>query len=227
MIAIQKMREPNELLIYRQKPDATYQNMHGAPTGRKHDDGSNVTVYEVVLDKLIEEQGHLCAYCMRRIPEKRGWPRVTIEHIEAQSKSDAQKALDYKNMLAVCSGNQNAKSDEDKTCDARRKNRKLDLNPLKPETLAEIEYRHNGEIFSSNYDIDQQLNDVLNLNCQSLQLADCRKSAIQTLIKEIAKKYPKGDIKAYCRKLLMKFEGQDQYKQPYVGILIYWLKKHT
>lgn len=227
MIAIRKGREPHELAVYRQLPYSTYQNMHGAPTGRKNVDGSNETVYEAVLDKLIEEQGHLCAYCMRRIPEKRGLPRATIEHIIPQSKSDFQKALDYGNMLAVCSGNRNALSDNDKTCDARRKNRRLDLNPLKPETLNGIEYKRDGTIFSADQEIDKQLNDVLNLNCRSLQLADCRKSALQTLIKEVQKKYPTGDIKEYCRKQLRLYEEQVQYKTPYVGILIYWLEKHT
>jgi len=227
MIEIKKGREPRALAVYRQKPDATYQDMHGAPTGRKNEDGSPETVYDVVLNRLMEEQGHLCAYCMRRIPEKKGWPRATIEHIAAQSKSDNQSALDYKNMLAVCSGNRNAGSDDGKTCDARRKNRDLDLNPLKPETLESIEYRHNGIIFSADQEINRQLNDVLNLNCKSLQLADCRKRALQKLINEIQKKYPEGDIKEYCKKQLKKYQEQEQYKVPYVGILIDWLKKHT
>lgn len=227
MIGIRKKKEPHELAAYRQLPDATYQDMHGAPTGKKNADGSMETVYEAVLNKLIEEQGHLCAYCMRRIPEKRGWPRATIEHIVPQSESDCLKALDYRNMLAVCSGNRTAESDNDKTCDARRKNRNLDLNPLKPETLNGIKYERDGTIFSDDRSINDQLNDVLNLNCKSLQLADCRKGALQTLLKEIKKRYPTGDIREYCQKQLKIYEEHIQYKTPYVGILIDWLEKHT
>lgn len=227
MIPIKKRTEPHELAVYRQLEDATYQNMHGAPTGRKKEDGSSETVYEAVLDQLMDEQGHLCAYCMRRIPEKRGWPRATIEHVLPQSKSESQKALDYQNMLAVCSGNRNADSDHAKTCDARRKNRDLILNPLKAETLKGISYRSDGTIFSTDLNVDGQLNDVLNLNCEQLQMADCRKAALQTLLQEIQKKHPTGEIKTYCRKQLELYQESMQYKTPYVGILIDWLKKHT
>lgn len=105
MIRIEKKREPRDLSEYRKLPYASYEGMHGASTGR--DNGEDV--YHVVLDSLIKEQGCLCAYCMRTIPEKRGTPAATIEHIIPQSK-DPEKALSYQNMLAVCSGNRNAKS---------------------------------------------------------------------------------------------------------------------
>ena len=58
--------------------------MHGAPTGKIKKNGEMETVYDVVLEHLIREQGGLCAYCMRRIPERRGNPPVTIEHIDPQ-----------------------------------------------------------------------------------------------------------------------------------------------
>lgn len=187
MIPIKKRTEPRELAAYRQLEGATYQNMHGAPTERRKKDGSNITVYEVVLHRLMEEQGHLCAYCMRRIPEKRGLPRAT----------------------------------------ARRKNRELMLNPLKPESLTGISYRSDGTIFSLDPKVDEQLNNVLNLNCEQLQMADCRKAALQTLVREIKKRYPTGEIKTYCRKQLELYQEHMQYKTPYVGVLIDWLKKHT
>lgn len=41
-------------------------------------------VREELIDQLLREQGHLCAYCMSKIPESRnlpsGVPAVTIEH---------------------------------------------------------------------------------------------------------------------------------------------------
>ena len=92
MIRIEKKREPRALSEYRKLPYASYEGMHGASTGR--DNGEDV--YHVVLDSLIKEQGCLCAYCMRTIPEKRGTPAATIEHIIPQSK-DPEKALSYQN----------------------------------------------------------------------------------------------------------------------------------
>ena len=61
MIEIKKGREPKELVEYRQSPEASYENMD-----------SNLKT--IVLNQLMREQGHLCAYCMRRIPEKRKLP---------------------------------------------------------------------------------------------------------------------------------------------------------
>ena len=224
MIKIQKNREPAALTQYRQLPFASYENMHGARTGRLLPDGTAEDVYHVVLESLMREQGYICAYCMRRIPEKRGHPQSTIEHIKPQSKCSAEEKLDYKNMLAVCSGNRNASSDDLKTCDARRGNQDLSLNPLKPDTIATIKYRANGRIYSDIRSIDDELNKVLNLNCEARALINLRKSALNALQKTIRAKGWEGNKTQY-RHLLDEYQQSGQKKE-YVGILINWLQKH-
>ena len=69
-------------------------------------------VKDELLNKLLCEQGHLCAYCMKRIPETRklpqGVPPVTNEHWLPRNPMNQEKGnrdLDYRNMFAVCSGN--------------------------------------------------------------------------------------------------------------------------
>jgi uncharacterized protein (TIGR02646 family) len=198
--------------------------MHGARTGRLLPDGTAEDVYHVVLESLMREQGYICAYCMRRIPEKRGHPQSTIEHIKPQSKCSAEEKLDYKNMLAVCSGNRNASSDDLKTCDARRGNQDLSLNPLKPDTIATIKYRANGRIYSDIRSIDDELNKVLNLNCEARALINLRKSALNALQKTIRAKGWEGNKTQY-RYLLDEYQQSGQKKE-YVGILINWLQKH-
>lgn len=224
MIKIQKNREPTVLIQYRQLPDASYENMHGAKTRRVSPDGTVEDVYHVVLESLMREQGYICAYCMRRIPEKRGHPQATIEHIKPQSKCSEEEKMDYKNMLAVCSGNRDAKSKDFKTCDARRGNQDLFLNPLKSDTLATIKYRANGKIYSDNTAIDNELNNVLNLNCEARALISLRKSALNALQKTIRKKGWEGNKTQY-RCLLDEYQQPGQ-KEEYVGILINWLQKH-
>jgi uncharacterized protein (TIGR02646 family) len=230
LIEIKKGKEPSELAKYRNLPDATYDNMHGAPSGKKDKDGNKIDVYSIVLNSLIKEQGQLCAYCMKRIPERKGKPFATIEHIVPQSGSDESKRLDYRNMLAVCSGNRNG-SDEEKTCDARRgilpKDRQvLYVNPLEKESLKTIVYDSKGIISSSDSDINNNLNDTLNLNCSFVGLPDLRKVALITLQQEINERYPGKTVpKEYLLKLLVKFENERTSKRPYVGILIQWLKK--
>ena len=230
MIEIKKGKEPSELAKYRNLPDASYNNMHGAPSGKKDENGKKIDVYSIVLNSLIKEQGQLCAYCMKRIPERKGRPSATIEHIVPQSGSDEAKRLDYRNMLAVCSGNRNG-LDEEKTCDARRgalpsEKQKLYVNPLDKESLKTITYDSKGNIFSSDYDINNNLNDTLNLNCAAIDLPGLRKAALMTLQEEINKKYHGKNIsKEYFGKLLEKFENETTTKRPYLGILIQWLRK--
>ena len=94
MIVIKKGREPDKLLSYRQQVGASYENM-------------DKEVREELLDKLMKEQGHLCAYCMSKIPETRelpvGVPTVTIEHWLPRNPDDnidVGQGLNYKNMFA-------------------------------------------------------------------------------------------------------------------------------
>ena len=228
MIEIKKGKEPSELARYRNLKDATYRNLHGAPSGRVDADGRRIDVYTIVLNSLIREQGQLCAYCMKRIPERKGRISATIEHIEPQSRTDESMRLDYRNMLAVCSGNRNG-ADHEKTCDARRGSLPQDrqtlyVNPLKKDTLKTIVYHSNGVISSEDSKIDQNLNDTLNLNCGYIDLPGLRKAALTAMQQEIHKKYPgRTAPKDYFVKLRRKIASENVSKRPYVGILIQWL----
>lgn len=221
MIEIKKFREPRKLESYRQKPDASY-------AGMKSD------LKKEILDSLLQEQGHICAYCMRRIPESRQLPQgvlpATIEHWYPQnpeSKEDIGQGLDYRNMYAVCAGNRGCGNKDDLTCDAKRGNRKLTVNPCKASTLTGIGYSANGRIFSLDPEVDRDLNEKLNLNCEKLSLPQNRQAALNVLLSEIRKKHPTGDIKPFCRKRLAELKEHKEKKIPYVGILISWLEKHT
>lgn len=217
MIEIKKSKEPNELLTYRLQEYASYKDM---PSDIK----------EVVLDSLMEEQGHLCAYCMRRIPVKNGHPTATIEHLNPQNSVSEEEKLNYRNMLAVCPGNRNATDNNDKSCDAFRGSlpttkQGLTVNPLNASTLRKIKYKGNGIIYSDNEIIDSDLNEKLNLNCKAMLLPECRANALRALQEEVMRNYPgRSAGKDYFKRLLEKYTRADSYKAPYVGILIKWLE---
>lgn len=211
MIEIKKKKAPRELIEYRRTENAAYGNM---PTELKQN----------VLESLMKEQGYLCAYCMSKIPQEKKSPPVTIEHWEAQSNTSADKALDYRNMLAVCNGNRGCGDKKNTTCDTHRGNTPLIINPLKPSTLRCIQYKSNGIIFSEDSDIDNDLNKTLNLNCSQSGLVENRQKALQTMLTKIKNKTGTSDFIRYCEKELENFQSQTQ-KTPYVGILIWWLKK--
>ena len=202
-------------------PNATYEEM---PSELK----------KIILDSLLKEQGHLCAYCMRRIPETRKLPLgvsgATIEHWFARnpdSKEDYGQGLDYNNMLAVCSGNRGCGDERSLTCDAKRGNKVLKVNPRNADTIYNISYTADGRIKSEDSVIDEDLNKRLNLNCATVSLPENRKAVLDALIEDIRKNGPKGDIKNYCKRRLDVIRSMDDKKIPFIGIIIWWLEKHA
>ena len=188
-----------------------------------------------VKELLMREQGHLCAYCMRRIPDERklpeGVPNVIIEHWTPRnplSFDGVAGALDYTNMLAVCSGNQGDRTSKRKsrlTCDAKRDNRLLKVNPLDQSTLDTIYYEVSGKIKSSDIKIDNDLDVILNLNCQvdTVRLPESRKQAVAAIEENIAM-LDDEEILTYSKRILANFENETDPKTPYIGIIIWWLK---
>lgn len=220
MIEIVKGREPDKLLRYRQQDNASYEQM-------------DKDVKEELFEKLLEEQRHICAYCMRRIPEKRVLPTgvapVTIEHWfprNPDGKEDIGQGLNYRNMFAVCSGNRGCGNKEGLTCDAHRGNEPIRVNPCDADTLRGITYTSSGRIQSPNPEIDEDINVKLNLNSESISLPENRKQVLQALIDDVRKKCGTGNIALYCRKKLEQIRDSGDPQMPYVGILIWWLEKH-
>ncbi|WP_195543173.1 hypothetical protein [Massiliimalia timonensis] len=128
-------------------------------------------------------------------------------------------------MLAVCNGNQGCGTKRYMTCDANRGNIPLTVNPLNASTLSSVAYKSNGTIFSHNTDINKDLNIILNLNCSRVGPIENRRKALQTMLNELRKKHPKGDINLTCIRLLEKYRSQTK-KSPYLGILIWWLQEY-
>lgn len=219
MIEIKKGKEPGKLLWYRKQIGASYEDM-------------DKEVKDELLEQLLTEQGHICAYCMRRIPEVRELPGrvapVSIEHWlprNPEDKKDIGQGLDYRNMLAVCSGNRGCGDDSNMTCDAHRGNRALTVNPCDAKTLCEISYTHSGRIYSTNPVIDTDLNEILNLNSEAVSLPENRKQVLNALVNDVRKKCG-GDISLYCKRKLEEIRSMHDPKMPFVGIVIWWLEKH-
>lgn len=190
-------------------------------------------VKEELLEKLLQEQGHICAYCMRRIPERRTLPDgvapVTIEHWFPRnpgSKDDIGQGLDYRNMLAVCSGNRGCGNKEGLTCDASRENALLRVNPCNRNTLRGITYTSSGKIKSSDDEIDKDLNERLHLNSEVISLPENRKQVLQAVIDDVRKNHGTGNISLYCRRKLEQIQAIEDPKLPFVGIIIWWLSRH-
>lgn len=215
MLYIEKKQEPPELLQEKRKGLTDYDGLFGAP--------------KVAVQKsLLEEQGCLCAYCMRRITLE----NVQIEHYlpqHPQSKDfDPALTIDYRNMLAVCSGNKKqAGTFENLTCDQHRQNTPLTVDPLDRTSINKIKYKTDGTIYSDDAAIDKDLDSTLNLNCPASYLKVNRKAALDRIKRELYDKFPGQKApKQQLERMLTHFQtaNHGQYVE-FVGIIIWYLKR--
>ena len=173
---------------------------------------------EPVRKALLKDQGNLCAYCMCALTNDHNVTR--IEHYNAQSQSPREQ-LDYKNMLAVCYGGEGG-DPEHYTCDKKRGNADLSIDPRNKSHIDALSYRDNGEIYSTN---DNFSKDIETLNLNDDLLVRRRKAALEEIKLHIYKKCKSKKVTTkYLQKLLNKYEIENP-KTPYSGIIIWYLHK--
>jgi uncharacterized protein (TIGR02646 family) len=206
MKRIIKGTEPLCLLQYRQTEGANYEGYHPK---------------EPLKRALLAEQGYICCYCMRRISEA----TMEIEHWKPESKYP-ELQINYKNLLASCSGNRGTRR-SNQHCNPRKGDVEITINPADSKNCEiYIKYSSTGKISSDNATIDYELNEVLNLNFQTLK--ENRKTELDTVINALNKKFPnKTWNKEEIKKKIDEFNCRDvegKYK-PYCQYIISYLSK--
>lgn len=217
MKQITKLQEPNSLLQHRTKQFAIFDNI---PNAAK----------EKLKQNLLSEQGYICCYCMRRIPEKSS-PYMKVEHYKCQDHfQDLQ--LDYRNLLGACTGNE-GQPQKLHTCDTKKANESLTINPLNTNPSCETLFKFNSEgemsSISDNEAVNKQINAILNLNMQSLK--DARKEVYYVIQERVRaeSKRTKKDKSAFVKFLnqeLQVWQSRTDGKfRPYCLVAIYYLTK--
>ena len=86
---------------------------------------------------LLEEQGYKCAYCMSNI----SMSNSTIEHYIPRNgtNGDMSLSLDYRNLFAVCDTTRGC-PEEEQTCDVKKGNKLLHIDPRLQEHIDTIYY---------------------------------------------------------------------------------------
>ena len=118
--------------------------------------------YDNILDDLLNEQGYLCAYCMRKVSNE----NATIEHFIGQSYVDDISKIEigkiedtnYQNMLAVCLGTYCKKTTEDNQklhCDSSRSNFQKKYKNKKAEEKNQVLTTYRPKLFISPLDKQQ------------------------------------------------------------------------
>ena len=218
MIQIKKNPEPRKWLEYRSTPGVDYQSI------------------PELVDSLLEEQGYICAYCMRRIPCKdRLYKRDgktfvhtnedhRIEHMLSR-ENHQDKKLDYSNMVICCPGHIGNKEH----CDRLKDSKDITFSPLDARFIETLSYKTDGTIVSSNESYDNEINEVLNLNTPILK--ENRKNTWEAVKKElIAQKGGRPWNKAVLSKYIKKFSSKHKKDEksrliPYCGVVLFFLQK--
>lgn len=213
-IALKKYRETTE--------NPTYKGFND----NEIDENGKVVKEKPLKNALLQEQGHICAYCMGRISAE----KMSVEHYISQERPNnspytqefhAAKQLDYSNMLGVCvnSGIQ---------CDKSRGNAVLSLSPLEKSHEALLTYTKDGRIvlLKENPTIEKDINEILCLNNEILK--ENRKVAID-FVREKKLPQDKQWTKRQIQNAIADFyeKDKDGRYQPYCQAVIFVWEKES
>ena len=210
MIKITKGHEPTEWTQERNTPGMTFEG------ARK----------EALRLSLLEEQGGLCGYCMRRIKHERGLSPITrIEHLKPQSLSLAEgkpkETLSYNNMILCCDGDLG--HDENFHCDRSKGEQIISFTPLDSAAMNTISYSSkDGRIKSSNAQYDRDINQVLRLNHP--RLAASRLEVIKGLVTVMGNRAWKKTEIEHKITIYTNKTARGQFRE-YCGVIIWYLTK--
>lgn len=201
MIDIQK--NPNEPLLLRRhrtsNPGANYDN---GPADMKRE----------IRQAVVKEQFGLCCYCMQRIsPEK-----VRVEHKLSQH-NHSNLSLDYGNMAGACSCSEGLPKKQ-QYCDIYKGEKDFTFNLSCIQD--KIQYEPQGKIKSSDSDLNDQLNNVLNLNVK--YLVEQRRAVREAVTHFLSHGKTRGEIQNKIKQLSSPRNG---LKKAFCGVTIFFLQK--
>lgn len=194
MIKINKRPEPKEWTARRTTP--------------------GVTQYSPIPElkvALLQEQGYLCAFCMRRIPVHDEGESETSKNAHLLSRSGhPDDENNFNNLVASCPG----MIDGTPHCDKSQASMDVTLPLFNVQLQQSIGYgSHTGEIRSSNSAWDHEIQNILCLNnarlkSNRLQTLDgvrsvlegskWKRAKIEEKLAEWADPDQEGRLKAYC-----------------------------
>ncbi|HIF9164179.1 TPA: retron system putative HNH endonuclease [Photobacterium damselae] len=207
MYPINKSVQPESLRLYRLEEVATYKAM---PEGVRRD----------LVESLLTEQGHVCAYCMKRIKAQ----TMRVEHW-ASRQDNPELQLEYSNLIACCEGNEGQPKDT-YTCDKKKANETLKFSPshTRPKINTKIDYHEGGKIKSGDPVFHTQLDTVLNLNESRLvsnRIAALK--AIQSMLNTKKGIRKRSEIQKLLDRVLTR-NSKNQHRE-YFGFLANYLEK--
>lgn len=134
-----------------------------------------------VHNSLLSEQGYICCYCCMRVEQSNSH----IEHLDPQSKTDAELSVEYTNMLASC-GRDTYKPEYrwPEYCGHKKADLAIGVSPLQANCEEFFDYSSTGEILPTANNLAHQKDaqttiEILGLN--HFDLTEGRKQAFEAL----------------------------------------------
>lgn len=175
---------------------------------------------------LAREQGHLCAFCMRRIdPDAKdtaGQATLKIAH-RVPVNADPTLALSRANLLGSCDGGQSSGTAV-RTCDAAQGDTPLTVDPTQPESVARLRYEsHDARegLFITSADPELRADVETSLGLNRGELPANRAAAWKAFQVDTRKRFPKGPYgrDAWRRRLEERRAEAGARLPPYFGVL--------
>jgi uncharacterized protein (TIGR02646 family) len=170
-----------------------------------------------VHDSLLSEQGYICCYCCRSVDQSNSH----IEHLDPQSKTDAELSVEYTNMLASC-GRDTNKPEYcwPEYCGKKKGDLAIGVSPLQANCEEFFKYSSTGEIQPAN-NLDDPKDAQTTIEVLGLNHPDLMKGRIQALeaLQEIMTQEEAELLAQDCQQM----NAQGRY-QPFCNAVLYFLK---
>lgn len=167
---------------------------------------------------LLEEQGFICAYCMKGLDAEGA--NTKIEHMKSRERHPDLK-FKYRNMVICCSG----ETFKIRHCDTSKDGEDITFDLLNDPFFTTLSYGlGTGTIKSSHAVWNHEINNLLNLNNDYLKQE--RLTTLRTVIDYLGKEDWNED-----RQELKRFRDEWDQKDargryhPFCGIVVYFLDK--
>ena len=181
-----------------------------------NNDADFSSIKQKLKQELLDEQGHICCFCMGRIDKE----EMKVAHRLSQD-AHPESVFNYTNLFAACKGNEGADLEE-QHCDSYQGSRDLEIDLTRADLTQIIFYNLNeGKIGCSIPAYDEELNSKLNLNLQMLK--ERRISVFRGTQQALATKHNGRWPVDILRRKVEKLKARPY--EPYFQVQVYYLEQ--
>lgn len=188
--------------------------------------GAGFRAIPELKEALLNEQGYICCYCMKRIDAH----TMDVEHWQTQT-ARPELRMAYTNLMASCVPPTVFEGEEHEHCNRKRDSLPLGINPLDRLANCDETISYNskdGKVVCTDFQND--LDNILNLNCKPLMRN--RKGVIDATVQvmnktlSIAQKNTRWKKQALNKEMKRwSSKDDDGMFREYCMVAVYYLKK--